>query len=95
MNAVIGDEYALAIELGVAVKGSTRLGIGVGGTVVAVICCFTPALVILLGVAGLSAWLVWIDYILLPALALFAGFTVYAFIRWSCARSRIEEAADG
>ncbi len=56
------------------------LGVGVAGTVLAALCCFTPALVILLGVVGLSAWLAWLDYVLLPALALFAGVTVYALV---------------
>ncbi len=54
------------------------LKIGIVGTVVAVICCFTPALVILLGTLGLSAWLGWLDFVLLPALALFILITAYA-----------------
>ena len=57
------------------------LGIGIGGSVVAAICCFTPALVVLLGAAGLSAWLAWLDFVLLPALVLFLGVTVFALIR--------------
>jgi mercuric ion transport protein len=54
---------------------------GATGSVVAAICCFTPALVLLLGAVGLSAWLAWLDYVLLPALVLFLGITVYALIR--------------
>lgn len=54
------------------------LKIGIIGIVLAVICCFTPALVILLGALGLSAWLGWLDFILLPALALFILITAYA-----------------
>ena len=41
------------------------------GAAIAAICCFTPLLVILLGVVGLSAWLGWLDYLLFPALAFF------------------------
>ena len=52
---------------------------GVIGTVMAAICCFTPVLVLLLGAVGLSAALGWLDYVLLPALALFIGITIYAF----------------
>ena len=52
---------------------------GVIGMVVAAICCFTPVLVLLLGAVGLSAALGWLDYVLLPALALFIGITIYAF----------------
>lgn len=57
------------------------LGIGIGGTVVAVLCCFTPILVVLLGVVGLSAALGWLDYVLLPGLAFFVGLTIYAVYR--------------
>lgn len=57
------------------------LGIGIVGTVIAALCCFTPVLVILLGVVGLSAVLGWIDYVLFPALAFFIALTVYAVWR--------------
>lgn len=57
------------------------LGIGIGGTVVAALCCFTPILVVLLGVVGLSAALGWLDYVLFPALAFFIGLTIYAVHR--------------
>ncbi len=63
------------------------LGIGVGGTVIAAICCFTPLLVILLGAVGLAAWLAWLDYVLFPLLALFVAFTAYAIIRLMRSRS--------
>jgi len=49
----------------------TLLGIGIVGTVVTALCCFTPVLVVALGVVGLSAVLGWIDYVLFPALAFF------------------------
>ena len=54
---------------------------GIIGALVAVICCFTPALVILLGAVGLSTWLGWIDYVLFPALALFLGIIGYGLWR--------------
>lgn len=54
---------------------------GIIGTVVAAICCFTPVLVILFSVVGLSAMVGWLDYVLFPALAVFLGFTVYALMR--------------
>ena len=54
---------------------------GIVGTVIAALCCFTPVLVVLLGAVGLSAWLGWLDYVLLPALAIFVGLTVYAVWR--------------
>ena len=54
---------------------------GLLGTTLAAICCFTPALVLLLGALGLSAWVGWLDYGLFPALALFVGLTIYGLIR--------------
>ena len=54
---------------------------GIVGTIIAAICCFTPVLVILLGAVGLSAWLGWLDYVLLPALGIFICITVYAAVR--------------
>lgn len=54
---------------------------GLVGTIVVALCCFTPILAILLGVVGLSALLGWLDIVLLPALALFIGITLYALRR--------------
>ena len=54
------------------------LTIGVVGTIVTAICCFTPLLVIALGAVGLSAWVGGLDAILLPALLVFLLITVYA-----------------
>lgn len=54
---------------------------GISGAAVAALCCFTPVLVVLLGAAGLSAVLAWIDYMLLPALAFFIMLTLYAVWR--------------
>ena len=60
-------------------KGLLRTGIV--GTVIVALCCFTPILVVLFGVVGLSAALGWLDYVLFPALALFVGITIYAVYR--------------
>ena len=62
-------------------KNRNLLKTGVAGSSVMAICCFTPALVIVLGAVGLSAWLSWLDFVLLPALALFVGMTLYALAR--------------
>ena len=60
---------------------NTLLRASVIGTVLVALCCFTPALVILLGVVGLSAFTGYLDYVLLPALAVFIGLTIYAVRR--------------
>lgn len=57
------------------------LKMGVIGTVIAALCCFTPVLVVLFGVVGLSAVVGYLDYVLLPALALFVLITIYAVVR--------------
>ncbi len=62
-------------------KDATIVKTGVVGSVIAAICCFTPVLVIALGAVGLSAWLGWIDYVLLPTLAAFLGLTAYGLWR--------------
>ena len=70
-----------------APKSNCLLGVGIAGTVIAALCCFTPVLVVLLGAVGLSAMVGWLDVVLLPALAFFVGLTVYALWRRS-ARTR-------
>lgn len=54
------------------------LKVGIIGTVVTAICCFTPALVILLGAIGLSSLVGVLDFVLIPALAIFIAITGYA-----------------
>ena len=67
------------------------LRVGVVGTVIAALCCFTPLLVVLLGAVGLSAALGWLDYVLLPAIALFVGLTIYALYRRQKSRTDASE----
>jgi mercuric ion transport protein len=57
------------------------LRLGIIGTVVTALCCFTPVLVVFLGAVGLSVAIGWLDYLLLPALVLFLGLTVCALWR--------------
>lgn len=59
----------------------TMLRAGVIGTLLVALCCFTPILVILFGAMGLAAWVGYLDYVLLPALAFFVALTIYAFWR--------------
>ena len=53
---------------------------GIAGSVIAVVCCFTPLLVVLLGAIGVSAWLTWLDYVLFPLLLISLGITFYALM---------------
>ena len=54
---------------------------GIVGSVIAALCCATPLLAILFGTLGLGAWIGGIDYVVLPALALFLVLIIYALIR--------------
>ena len=67
----------------VVMRPSTPLVVGVLGTTVVALCCFTPLLAVALGALGLAAWVGWLDVVLLPALAFFAALTLYALYRRS------------
>ncbi|AYH43849.1 mercury resistance system transport protein MerF [Azoarcus sp. DN11] len=62
-------------------KTRTLLRTGIAGSAVAALCCATPVLVIVLGAVGLSAWIGWLDYVLMPALMIFVGIALYALRR--------------
>jgi mercuric ion transport protein len=67
-------------------KYTKWLRIGIGGSIIAALCCFTPILVVLLGVLGLSAWVGWLDYVLFPTLAIFIVITIYYMLGSNAAR---------
>lgn len=52
------------------------------GTLLVALCCFTPILVITLGVIGLSAFTPYLDYVLLPGLAVLIVLTIISYARW-------------
>ena len=54
------------------------LSLGIVGTIIAALCCFTPILVILFAAVGLSALVGYLDVVLLPALGIFILITIYA-----------------
>ncbi|MEQ1613002.1 MAG: mercury resistance system transport protein MerF [Hyphomicrobiaceae bacterium] len=56
---------------------SALIRTGIVGAVIAAICCATPILVIALGAVGLSAVTGYLDYVLLPALALSIGLIAF------------------
>lgn len=62
-------------------QNNRLLKFGVVGTVITALCCFTPVLVVLFGVVGLSAMVGMLDVILFPALAVFIGITMYALVK--------------
>lgn len=54
------------------------------------VCCFTPALVVLLGALGLGAYVAGLDFILLPLLGLSLLVMLTAFVRQRRRPSRSE-----
>jgi mercuric ion transport protein len=62
-------------------NNQTLVKTGIIGAVIAALCCATPVLVILLGAVGLSALTGYLDYVLLPALAVCIGLIGYGLYR--------------
>ena len=58
-------------------KNTSLLKIGIFGSLIAAICCFTPVLVIVLGAIGLASLIGYLDLVLLPALAIFIAITLF------------------
>lgn len=52
------------------------------GTLVVALCCFTPILLILLGVVGLSVFTPYLDFVLLPALVIMIVLSIVSYLRW-------------
>ena len=52
---------------------------GIWGSIITAICCFTPVLVVGLGLVGLAALTPHLDYVLFPVLGLFL---ILAFYGW-------------
>ncbi len=71
------------------------LGTGIAGSALALVCCFTPALVLLFGAIGVSAWLAWANYVVMPLLVLFLAITIYALYRRQTTRTRNASAPGG
>ncbi len=60
--------------------GNTCFKTGVWGSIVAAICCFTPGLVVGIGLVGLAALTPYLDYVLFP---IFVILLILAFYGWS------------
>lgn len=56
------------------------LATGIIGFILSMLGCVILALVALLAAVGISGSMGWLDYVLLPAMAVFAGVTIYAVV---------------
>ncbi len=54
---------------------------GLIGSIIAVLCCFTPVLAVLLGAVGLGWFVGYLDDVLVPVMVIFLGFVGYAVWR--------------
>lgn len=52
---------------------------GLWGSIVAAVCCFTPLLVVGLGLIGLTAFTPYLDIVLLPLLCIFLIVALYGW----------------
>ena len=71
-------------------KSFIRAGVG---TLLVAVCCFTPILVVTLGIIGLGFLTPSLDYILLPALVVLVVMTVMAYREWRKSSARYETAS--
>lgn len=67
-------------------KPKIALWASISGTVLVALCCFTPLLVVTLSTIGLVAVVGYLDYILLPALAVMLVVTFISYRRYQCDR---------
>ena len=67
---------------------------GIVGFVVSMLGCLTPVLVVMLAAMGVSGSMGWLDYLLLPAMAIFAALIVCAVIH-NKRRHRVSIPSDG
>jgi len=75
-------------QCGFMMNNSARkcLRVGTLGAIVSAICCFTPILVVGLGIVGMGLLTPYVDYLLLPALGLFLA--LIAFGLWQMRSTR-------
>ena len=57
------------------------LRVGITGSVLTGVCCFTPLLVTIFSMLGILTWLKWTDFVLFPMLGVFLLLTIYAIER--------------
>jgi len=62
-------------------KYQTLLKTGIIGSALAMLCCATPILLLLLAALGLSAWAGKVDHVLMPVFVASVGITIYALYR--------------
>jgi mercuric ion transport protein len=67
-------------------KNKKTFIVSLAGTIIVGICCFTPLLVVVFGVIGLSIIIPYLDFLLFPALGLLIIITIVSLMRWKKTR---------
>lgn len=62
-------------------KDKTSLRFGILGTAVALLVCFSPVVIAVLGVLGLASWFVWVDSVFHVVLLLSIGLIIFGLYR--------------
>jgi copper chaperone CopZ len=65
----------------IAVKDQTLIKTGIVGSLIVMLCCATPVLVLALGAIGLSAWAAKADYVVIPVLFACVALATFGFYR--------------
>lgn len=73
------NDLSKNMELEIAIDANKSFKAGVWGSIITAICCFTPLLVVGLGLIGLAAFTPYLDYFLFPLLGLFLILTFYGW----------------
>jgi len=81
------DDLSLKMKLQTAKPSKKGIYASVTGTILVAACCFTPVLVVVLGAIGLSTIIPYLDFVLLPALAVMIVLTVISYRRWNRANT--------
>ena len=62
-------------------QNTKLIGTGVAGALLSMLCCFTPALVIMLSALGLTAFVAKLDYVLVPVFMTSIALVIFALVR--------------
>jgi mercuric ion transport protein len=62
-------------------QNTKLIGTGVAGALLSLLCCLTPVLVVLLSALGLTAFIVKLDYVLVPAFVASVALVIFALVR--------------
>jgi mercuric ion transport protein len=62
-------------------QNTKLIGMGAAGAALAMLCCATPVLAVLLAALGLTAFVAKLDYVLVPVLVASIALVIFALVR--------------